>query len=133
MRLQLALAGLLAVAPVTAAHAQAAASPADKMAQFQKVVDNELARIKTRLKLTPEQQSKIRAHLEEGASKLDKLDAEYMKKEDDIVSDYRAKARKELTPEQQAEWDKMKEEYRAKIKAKLAQRQQAAAKQKPPY
>ena len=129
MRLFLALAALLVVVPARVGHAQAATT-ADKVAQLEKVIQNEVARIKSRLKLTPEQEAKIRSHLEEGASRLDKLDAEYIRKEDEIVADYRAKARKELTPEQQAEWDKMKEQYRAKIKAKLAERQAAMAKQK---
>lgn len=126
MRSTLVLAGLLAFAPLTAARAQAAPAVTNAQ-QFQDIIKSEVAKAKARLKLTPDQESKLRAHLEEGATKLDILDAEYTQKEDAIVAEYRAKMRKELTPEQQAEWDKIKDEWRARVKARIEARQNAAA------
>lgn len=127
MRLTIAAAALLVVAPLHAAAAQAAPAPTTA-SQFEAIVQSEVAKAKARLKLTPEQEAKLRAHLEEGASKLDQLDAEYLKKEDAIVADYRARMRKELTPAQQAEWDKIKDEWATRVKAKIDERQKAAAK-----
>ena len=127
MRSTVALLGLLALAPLSVATAQAAPASASSTKQFDDIITSEVNKAKARLKLTPDQVTKLRAHLEEGAGKLDALDAEYLKKEDAIVADYRARMRKELTPEQQVEWDKIKDEWRERVEARIDARQKAAA------
>jgi hypothetical protein len=86
----------------SAAFAQAA-TPEQVAAR----VKAELQKIDARLKLTPDQKTKLKGILEEKFDKMDALDKEY-----------RAKMRDVLTPAQQTEWDKIKSEYKAKMKAK---------------
>jgi Spy/CpxP family protein refolding chaperone len=49
---------------------------------------------------------------------VDALYAEIEPREDAIRTEYRGKIREVLTPEQQAEWDKIKGEYRQKWNGK---------------
>ena len=49
---------------------------------------------------------------------MDALYAEIEPREDAIRTEYRGKIREVLTPEQQAEWDKIKGEYRQKWNGK---------------
>ena len=85
----------------------AGAVRADEAAEMKAKVKTELQKIDKRLKLTPEQKEKIRGLIEERFEKTEAL-----------VKEYRGKMRDVLTPEQQAEWDKIKGEYKAKHEEK---------------
>jgi hypothetical protein len=85
----------------------AGAVRADEAAEMRAKVKTELQKIDKRLKLTPDQKEKLKGLIEERFEKTEAL-----------VKEYRAKMRDVLTPEQQAEWDKIKGEYKAKEKEK---------------
>jgi hypothetical protein len=80
------------------------AAYADQAADVAAKVKAELQKIQARLKLTPDQQEKLKGIIEEKWTKMDALDKEYA-----------AKMRDVLTPAQQTEWDKIKAEYKAKM------------------
>jgi len=102
---------VLALAVAFSAQTVTAQTAAEK-------VQAEFAKIKERLKLTPEQQTQLKNIVNEGVGKLDAIYKEYEPKEAAVMKEYRSKMRAVLTPEQQAEWDKIKKEYSDKIKAK---------------
>lgn len=98
--------------------AAALANEGGKKKQVQNKVQAELKKIDARLKLTPDQKTKVATLLDEQDGKLDALYAEIEPREDAIIKEYRGKIRGVLTPTQQAEWDKIKGEYKAKWEGK---------------
>ena len=115
MRYLLVAAAVLVAAPMSAAQAQAVS--AGQAAKVAEAINTEIASIKSRMKLTPDQELKLKKHLADASAAYDKLDLDYEKKDKEISEKYRKKMRGELTPEQQSEWDKIKSEYRTKLKA----------------
>ena len=85
----------------------AGAVRADEAAEMKAKVKTELQKIDKRLKLTPEQKEKMKGLIEERWEKAEAL-----------TKEYRGKMRDVLTPEQQAEWDKIKGEYKTKHQEK---------------
>jgi Spy/CpxP family protein refolding chaperone len=114
MRTLFVVAALLVAVPFSSAQAQAKAAAKPQMTVGQ-AIDAEITSIKQRIKLTPDQEDKLRAYLDQAAADYDKLEDEYDKKDDAITAKYRKKMRAVLSPEQQAEWDKIKSEYRAML------------------
>jgi len=91
-------------------------------------VQRRIAAAKARLKLTPEQEPKLRALLEEESGKIRAMQAKYgadnsyatkTERARDlraIRDDFRGKLKGLLTPEQMTEWDKMAAQRRAETK-----------------
>jgi Spy/CpxP family protein refolding chaperone len=86
--------------------------------EFDARVKAELDKIRARLKLTPEQQTQLKALLTEEVDRMDALAYRYEGEARTVLTDSRAKMRNVLTPKQQTEWDKIKVEYREQIRAK---------------
>jgi hypothetical protein len=96
-------------------------------------IKERLAEAKARLHLTPDQEEHLRPLLEEEGEKLRAIKAKYgsdtsdqtrraMFKEMRVVQqDFRAKLSGILSPEQMAEWDKMRSESRARMRARRQQ------------
>ncbi len=94
--------------------------------------------IKTRLKLTPDQEARIRPILQEEAGKLKAVGQKYegqtsrkakkakMKEAKAIQSDAQTRINPLLTEEQQAEWKKMRDEAKARAKEEMKKRKAAA-------
>ena len=90
--------------------------------------------MKERLKLTPEQEAKIRPILEEEAAKLKAVRDEHQedgrpRDRRDALKELRAIQRDTqervdplLTPEQRAEWEKMREERREQLRERYRER-----------
>ena len=91
----------------------------------------ELKKIDARLKLTSEQRTQIRGLLEQQSDKMDALYAEIEPREDAIRTETRGKIRAVLTPQQQAEWDKIKGEYKQKWNGKKPEGSPESPKDKP--
>lgn len=113
MRRFIAVAALLAFVVSAAAFAAGG-----KREEIGNKVRAELKKIDARLKLTSDQRTQIRGLLEQQSDKMDELYKEIEPREDAIRTEYRGKIREVLTPQQQAEWDKMKGEYRQKWNGK---------------
>ena len=107
---------VLALAVAFSAQTATAQTAAEK-------VQAEFAKIKERLKLTPEQQTQLKSIVSEGIGKLDAIYKEYEPREAAVMKEYRGKMRAVLTPEQQAEWDTIKKEYNEKLKKKVEERE----------
>jgi hypothetical protein len=115
----LSLTALMYVATATVQPAVAAEEPAT----MQTNIDD----LKARLNLTPDQQAKIAPLAEERRAKLEgirgKLSSASSRKEKRevlqeakaIQDDFAGKVEPLLTPEQQAEWQKIREETRSKM------------------
>ena len=107
---------VLALAVAFSAQTATAQTAAEK-------VQAEFAKIKERLKLTPEQQTQLKSIVSEGIGKLDAIYKEYEPRETAVMKEYRGKMRAVLTPEQQAEWDTIKKEYNEKLKKKVEEKE----------
>ena len=128
MRITYVAAVLLVTVPIHVARAQGT-QPTAKTAQqeYGDIIRAEVEDARARLKLTADQEKAVREQLADAAAKLDALDLEYMKKEDEIVTSYRNTIRRQLKPEQQVEWDKIRDEWRDRVKARLEARERAMA------
>ena len=124
------VAALVAAAAPAAARAQAAAQPPAKQ-QAEKTmtaeeldarVRAELQKIKTRLKLTQEQEVQLRNLMRDEVERLDAMMYRYEGEARTLITDSRAKMRNVLDPKQQAEWDKIKHEYREQFRARAEQK-----------
>jgi Spy/CpxP family protein refolding chaperone len=107
---------VLALAVAFSAQSATAQTAAEK-------VKAEFAKIQERLKLTDDQKTQLKKLLAEEVNKLDAIYKEYEPKEDAVVKEYKSKMRAVLTPEQQAEWDKIKKEYSDKLKQKADEKE----------
>ena len=107
---------VLALALAFSAQTATAQTAAEK-------VQAEFSKIKERLKLTPEQQTQLKSIVSEGIGKLDAIHKEYEPRETAVMKEYRGKMRAVLTPEQQAEWDKIRKEYNDKLKQKADEKE----------
>jgi hypothetical protein len=114
---------LLAAAVAISSQAATAQTTADK-------VKAEFAKISERMKLTDDQKTQLKKLLTEEVNRLDALYKEYEPKENAIIDEYRGKMRAVLTPEQQAEWDKIKKEYGDKMKKKMEESETKATEKK---
>lgn len=94
------------------AAAQTATPQPDKdklKAEVAEKVKAELAKISKQLQLTADQNAQIKTILTEEMEKLEPLRKEYEAKTQPIRVESRAKMRAVLTPEQQKNWDMMKQ------------------------
>jgi len=115
----------LAVAP--SAHAQGTGARSPETQQ-------RIAEAKQRLKLTPEQELKLRALLQDEAQKLRAIRDKYADDQtlqgrgarsreiNALQEDFRAKLQQLLSPGQLDEWDKMASERRAEARERQQQR-----------
>ena len=112
---------LLPSMPIGAAQSESATPDA---ARLQAVI----AEAKARLKLTPEQEAKLRPLVEERTAKLKAIRDKHAgddsrrarramyREARPVLDDYQEKVREILTPEQEAEWKKMRAEARERLK-----------------
>ena len=117
--------GLAAALPV---HAQSAGNAARSPE-----VQQRIAEAKQRLKLTPEQEPKLRALLQEQAQKLRAIRDKYAddttlhgrgarsREAHAVQEDFRARLQQLLSPGQLDEWDKMAAEARAQARERRQQ------------
>ena len=75
-----------------------------------------LKRFTAKLKLTPDQQQRVAAILEDKRTKIDALRAEMRPKFEEIRNGTRTEIRQVLTPEQQQKFDVMDAEFDARMK-----------------
>jgi len=113
--------------PDAAVAQQAARTP--HMAELQE----QLAAAKTRLHLTSDQEERLRALLQEEAEKLRVVESRYgtdtslrtrrakLKEARAVQQDFRARLGGILSPEQMAEWDKMRDEARGRVRERRQQ------------
>jgi hypothetical protein len=121
-----ALAAGLALAGTASAQQASRPAPSPEMQQ-------RIAQAKARLQLTPEQEPKLRALLEEEGGKLRALQQKYAgddsaqahsaKRQEAraIQQDFRGKLQAVLTPQQLTEWDQMASERRAEMRERRHQ------------
>jgi len=122
---QILLGAALTVAATTLAQQAGPPNPSPE-------VQRRLEAAKARLQLTPDQEPKLRALLEEESLKVRALQAkrgtdnaptkaEMAREARAIREDFRGKLKAILTPEQMTEWDKMAAERRAEAKERRQQ------------
>jgi Spy/CpxP family protein refolding chaperone len=140
MKPTLLLTACLVAGPVTLAWSQEPApaespkAPATAGPTLGERAQERLALLKERLKLTPEQEAKIRPILEEEAAKLKDLRAqrdaagatqdrrERIKQVRAIQQETQDRVNPILTPEQQAEWTKLRDEMRERVRDRYRER-----------
>ena len=120
---------LAAYAICTVPHAVAADSSAPAPAPQISIDD-----LRARLNLTPEQQAAIAPYAEERKAKMEQVRSKLAsatsrrdklalaKEAKAIQDDFSSKVQPVLTPEQQAEWQKIREEMREQMKQRMRSR-----------